>query len=89
MERVRRFDFLAATPIGPDLISPPMNLNRLLSRLPVLVLVVLASCFNARPVKPDGAEGVINSVAEEYVKLVLAVGQHDANYVDAYYGPPS
>ncbi|MGH9347073.1 MAG: hypothetical protein ACRD26_07380 [Vicinamibacterales bacterium] len=25
--------------------------------------------------------------AEQYVKLVLAVGQHDADYVDAYYGP--
>ncbi len=28
------------------------------------------------------------SVAERYVKLVLAVGQHDADYVDAFYGPP-
>jgi hypothetical protein len=27
-------------------------------------------------------------VAEAYVRLVLAVGQHDADYVDAYYGPP-
>src|SRR5690606_25094256 len=26
--------------------------------------------------------------ALEYVKLVLAVGQHDPDYVDAYYGPP-
>lgn len=26
--------------------------------------------------------------AEEYVRLVLAVGTHDADYVDAYYGPP-
>jgi hypothetical protein len=25
--------------------------------------------------------------AESYVRLVLAVGQHDPNYVDAYYGP--
>ena len=28
-------------------------------------------------------------IATRYVKLVLAVGQHDADYVDAYYGPPS
>lgn len=28
------------------------------------------------------------AVAEQYVKLVLAVGQHDADYVDAFYGPP-
>jgi len=27
--------------------------------------------------------------AEDYVKLVLAVGRHDANAVDAYYGPQS
>ena len=30
----------------------------------------------------------MNQVAESYVKLVLAVGRHDADYVDAYYGPP-
>ena len=30
----------------------------------------------------------LRSVAERYVKLVLAVGQHDADYVDAFYGPP-
>ena len=28
------------------------------------------------------------SVAEQYVKLVLAVGEHDGDYVDAFYGPP-
>ena len=36
---------------------------------------------------PD-SEPTMNAIAESYVKLVLAVGQHDANYVDAYYGPP-
>ena len=30
----------------------------------------------------------MDAIAERYVKLVLAVGQHDADYVDAYYGPP-
>jgi len=30
----------------------------------------------------------MDEVAEQYVRLVLAVGQHDADYVDAYYGPP-
>ncbi len=29
----------------------------------------------------------LNDVAEHYVKLTLALGKHDANYVDAYYGP--
>ena len=30
----------------------------------------------------------LKDVAERYVKLVLAMGLHDADYVDAYYGPP-
>jgi hypothetical protein len=30
----------------------------------------------------------MDALAEQYVKLVLAVGVHDADYVDAYYGPP-
>jgi hypothetical protein len=29
----------------------------------------------------------MDNIAENYVKLVLAVGQHDPDYVDAYYGP--
>jgi len=29
----------------------------------------------------------MNRLAESYVRLVLAVGQHDADYVDAFYGP--
>ena len=31
----------------------------------------------------------MNAAAETYVKLVLAMGEHDADYVDAYYGPPA
>jgi len=31
---------------------------------------------------------IMNPIAESYVKLVLAVGQHDSDYVDAFYGPP-
>jgi len=29
----------------------------------------------------------MNDIATSYVKLVLAVGQHDPDYVDAFYGP--
>lgn len=32
--------------------------------------------------------GDMNSIADRYVQLVLAVGQHDPDFVDAYYGPP-
>jgi hypothetical protein len=34
----------------------------------------------------QAAEGM-NAVAERYVHLVLALGQHDPDYVDAFYGP--
>ena len=30
----------------------------------------------------------MNTLGERYVRLVLAMGQHDADYVDSYYGPP-
>jgi hypothetical protein len=36
--------------------------------------------------QPDSLSQM-NIIAELYVKLVLAVGQHDENYVDAFYGP--
>ncbi len=31
----------------------------------------------------------MDRIAERYVRLVLAVGKHDTDYVDAYYGPPA
>ena len=30
----------------------------------------------------------MNTLGERYARLVLAMGQHDPDYVDAYYGPP-
>ena len=36
----------------------------------------------SRPLKTN-----MNAVADAYTKLVLAMGQHDADYVDAFYGP--
>lgn len=37
---------------------------------------------------PSRIESTVNRAAELYVKLVLGIGQHDPDYVDAYYGPP-
>ncbi len=31
----------------------------------------------------------MDAIAERYVKLVLALGVHDVDYVDAFYGPPT
>ena len=54
--------------------------------LPLAVLVVASGTY----VLSQGAQAPdpFREVAIRYVKLVLAVGQHDPDYVDAYYGSP-
>ncbi|MBI2685289.1 MAG: hypothetical protein HYX27_03160 [Acidobacteria bacterium] len=52
----------------------------MLTRRHALLALSAASCAR----KPQD----MNALAERYVKLILAIGHHDANYVDAYYGPP-
>jgi hypothetical protein len=42
----------------------------------------------AAPPTPAAEESVMDRTAEPYVKLVLALGQHDSDTIDAYYGPP-
>jgi len=50
----------------------------------LLVTTILIAMTMVRAAEGDS----MNALAERYVKLVLALGQHDADYVDAYYGPP-
>ena len=52
----------------------------------------VALCFAAAAATVGGAQPerpaqTMNEIAEGYVKLVLGMGQHDPDYVDAYYGP--
>jgi len=42
----------------------------------------------ASPGAQGGSVNTMNVLAERYVRLVLAMAPHDADYVDAYYGPP-
>jgi len=51
---------------------------------------VLAAAPGAqeKPPPADAQTTSMNAIAAGYVKLVLALGQHDPDYVDAYYGPP-
>jgi hypothetical protein len=58
---------------------------RLLSRF--LPLLVLAGCRTPTPPPSDPAS--LDPIARRYLTLVLALGAHDAGYVDAYYGPDS
>ncbi|MFY9826486.1 MAG: hypothetical protein WAM82_34305 [Thermoanaerobaculia bacterium] len=53
-----------------------------------LLVLVAGSATSAAPAPARKDSFSMNRAAETYVKLVLAVGQHDADYVDAYYGPP-
>jgi hypothetical protein len=54
--------------------------------LPLICCVALSAASARREAQPTPT--AMNVIAESYVKLVLAMGQHDADYVDAYYGPP-
>ena len=49
--------------------------------------VVDRSAVN-RPPKPTASQA-LDTTAEAYVRLVLALGEHDPDSVDAYYGPPA
>mgnify|MGYP005813305083 CR=1 FL=1 len=44
----------------------------------IITLLISTSSF---------ASPILNETAKQYVQLVLALGNHDAAYVDAYYGP--
>jgi hypothetical protein len=52
-------------------------------RLLLLPLLLLAGCVSAGP----GRDG-LDSIAGDYVKLQLAIGEKEDGYIDAYYGPP-
>jgi hypothetical protein len=55
--------------------------------------LVVVCCLMAATACGGGSEPAaptmsMNAIAEQYVKLVLGMGEHDPAYVDAYYGPP-
>jgi hypothetical protein len=51
------------------------------------LLAVAPVAQEKAPSRAGGQTARMNGIAERYVKLVLALGQHDKDYVDAYYGP--
>ena len=58
-----------------------MNLRTMMTL--VTASAIAAGCGAGLP----DTEETLGEVAESYVRLVLAVGEHDDGYVDAYYGP--
>ncbi len=49
----------------------------------ILTAFLLAGCVSAGP-----AGESLDSIARDYVKLQLAIGEKEEGYIDAYYGPP-
>ena len=54
-----------------------------------LIVALIASLFVAAcaSAPAPAADGHLDVAAEDYVKLILRIGEHEAGYVDAYYGP--
>jgi hypothetical protein len=51
-------------------------------------LLPLLGCATAINTTKAEDPQAMNPFAERYIRLVLGMGEHDADYVDAYYGPP-
>jgi hypothetical protein len=60
-------------------------LRALFFGLAIAAVPVISGCASQPPKDPNGR--AMDPVAEDYVKLVLAMGELDPGYVDAYYGP--
>ncbi|MEX0899654.1 MAG: hypothetical protein WD081_03085 [Gammaproteobacteria bacterium] len=56
-------------------------MHRTLQRFVLVVALAGVSCT------PGSEPRDVDAVARDYVALVLATGDHDPNFVDAYYGP--
>ena len=52
----------------------------------IIPLIVFISCNEKKQHKPVTD---FNQLAEQYVRLGLAIGEYDSDFVDAYYGPDS
>ena len=65
-----------------------MNLRHII--IPMLLLA--PGCATATPLVPANITAPAMSIADisdAYIRLTLEAGTHEAEYVDAYYGPPA
>ncbi len=54
--------------------------------IPILLLTLFSTVSFKQVQAASPTEPNYTGISEKYIKLVLSLGQHDANYVDAYYG---
>src|SRR5215217_7785395 len=78
-----------ALPPSPQPAVPSSEFPLPLSRFPAVrcLALTLAICACAQSDSAPSDSSPMKQVSESYVKLALAVGKHDGDYVDAYYGP--
>ncbi|MEO7794622.1 MAG: hypothetical protein ABIV06_07585, partial [Thermoanaerobaculia bacterium] len=60
---------------------------RLRNSLPLLAFLLAGPFYAGAASRAAGPAVTLDTIARDYVGLVLAIGEHDASYVDAYYGP--
>jgi hypothetical protein len=63
-----------------------LNARRVVFTL-IIVAAVASAAYLWLSARPRSSRSDMNALAERYVRLVLALGQHDPDYVDANYGP--
>lgn len=61
--------------------------HRLFKPLLLTASIVLITACGKAPEPRVAASVEPDNIARQYMQLVLALGVHDSNYVDAYYGP--
>ncbi|WP_425392772.1 hypothetical protein [Ekhidna sp.] len=49
-----------------------------------ILLLIFIACT---PTEQTSDQPTLDDIAEQYVKLMLEIGQYDSDFVDAYYGP--
>lgn len=57
-------------------------------RLRFPFMLIFSFAFALSAFSNSDASSDMDPIAASYVKLALALGQHDSDYIDAYYGPP-
>ena len=77
-----RVDIACVSALYVRLASPSISMSRSISTLLPSPRVEVESISDVRAAADD-----MDAVAERYAHLVLALGQHDPDYVDAFYGP--
>jgi hypothetical protein len=54
----------------------------------ISLLCLLGACAVTPRAGPDPSGDSLDAIARDYVALILEIGEREAGYVDAYYGPP-